>query len=182
MTTPLRLDICPKTCPMRYAPRIRDPETWLFKEPTMMKDPATLPECDTRGPSTGIWLPRHTMDTVDPPVEIMHEREGHTPLMGRYEFVPHGCSWKHGATLFGDHSRCTTKPFKVLCYGDSHGRYTMLNLLYWLDGNQGYYPENDHGVSTMRGERVSFTDRAKRYGGGEFRHWEHGQLELDFWQ
>lgn len=156
-SVPIKLDICPAVCPTHHAPRLRDTETVLSLEgssatqelpPSLYGrlDPSNLPACPLEGLQQGSWLPLHPMDHVSPPVAFQGPSRGEQPLFTGYRYVPYQCQYRHAGTAFADHAACRQNKRKVIFYGDSHTRYTMVGFLYRMDGHIEPYPDNDHGV------------------------------------
>ncbi|OCF31587.1 hypothetical protein I316_06786 [Kwoniella heveanensis BCC8398] len=163
-SAPMRLETCPERCPMYYAPRLRDDETFWPTGLTLSPADHTsrLPDCSLEERSSGLWLQRHPMDVIDPPVPVIAPITGFKPLMGVYEYFKPQCKWAHRGSQFEfDHQKCTKKKKKVLLSGDSHGRYVLNHLKHRLDNQTTYF-------STMSTEHGPF-------------HYEYDQLTVDFW-
>lgn len=153
---PVRLNICPAGCPTWHAPRMRDPEpqpvldgsnrTYLPLATVGGLTEAEIPNCPLDGIREGVWLPLHEMDHVVPPIAFQGPSRGQQPLFTGYRYVPRQCRFRHGGTVYQDHSACRSNKRKVMFYGDSHARYTMVGFLYRMEGNIDAYPDNDHGV------------------------------------
>jgi hypothetical protein len=127
---------------MQYAPRLRDGVTTRHPGTTMtdINSDHPLLECSLDEPLDGMWLPRHPMDVVDPPVAVVPPRTGITPLMGVYEHYISGCRWAHRGKQFSfDYEACTDTSKRVLFAGDSHGRYVLHAFKHRLDGHSDYF-------------------------------------------
>ncbi|WVR09701.1 hypothetical protein IAU60_006777 [Kwoniella sp. DSM 27419] len=144
LAAPLRLSSCPERCPMYHAPRLADAEmTFPAGTPLSPSDMvAGLADCPLDQAVQGLWLPRHPMDVVEPPVPVIPPLQGFQPLMGTYEYFRPTCQYRHGGTQFRfDHAKCTSKPKNVLFAGDSHGRYVMFHFKHRLDGHNETFSE-----------------------------------------
>lgn len=155
-TSPLKLSLCPAHCPLVYPPRLVEPEPTFPPAPPAPE----LPPCPRDTPVNGIWLMRNPMDVADPPFAPLPPRQGARPLMGHYDFRP-TCRFTHAGRAYtasapggdGDglaqvvpHDACTATAQKVLFVGDSHTRYSLLNILHRLTGHTSPYPLDDKGV------------------------------------
>jgi hypothetical protein len=175
LVEPLLLEICPIRCRMRYAPRLGEVED-THPENGVGSD-SRLPECSKDERYEGVWLPRHPMDVVDPPVPVVPPRVGFQPLMGVYEYYVPGCRWTHRGKQFGfDYGACASTPKNVLFAGDSHGRYVLHAFKHRLDNNTEYYT----GVSAFKVATVVIADFQHTTDHGPF-HYTYGLLTLDFW-
>lgn len=94
--------------------------------------PLNLPNCTGPGPIPGSYLPAHPMDVLYPPEVLPQPSE--KPVVGRYNFVPESCAWRHAGLRFGDPSRCTARPARMFIVGDSHGRIAYDTILHRLNG------------------------------------------------
>lgn len=92
-----------------------------------------LPSCVGPEPIPGSFIPAHPMDVLYPPEVLPQPND--RPVMGRYNFVPESCVWRHAGLRFGDPSRCSARPARMFITGDSHGRVSYDTMLHRLNGN-----------------------------------------------
>ena len=137
LANPIELSSCPSHCtPVPPKPLL--PSRTFFTYPTASASTsistAALPACSGREPIRGSYLPAHPLDILYPPFGFSDPIG--TPVVGRYQFVPIGCEWKHAGRRFGDASKCTKTKKNVLVIGDSHGRVVYDAMLHRLQGNR----------------------------------------------
>lgn len=92
-----------------------------------------LPNCTGPDPIAGSFIPAHPLDVLYPPETLPQPFD--QPVVGRYNFVPESCVWRHAGLRFRNPKRCTENPAKVFITGDSHGRVAYDSLVHRLKGN-----------------------------------------------
>lgn len=147
---PLELRLCPAECPVYHAGRLNGSDDasstlarfGMIAPPSLTFAPQGLPKCGGPADLVGLYLPWHPMDVAAPPAPVLPSRNGSTPLMGQYQFVPTECDLRHSGNQFReDHSGCTNKRTRTLWMGDSHMRFLLHSWQYRLDGHTDFYPE-----------------------------------------
>ncbi|KZP02452.1 hypothetical protein FIBSPDRAFT_880332, partial [Athelia psychrophila] len=59
-----------------------------------------LPDCTGPDPITGSYIPAHPLDILYPPEVLPQPHDA--PVVGRYNFVPEACVWRHAGLRFGN--------------------------------------------------------------------------------
>jgi len=95
-----------------------------------------------REPIQGSYPPAHPLNILYLPFSLSDPIR--TPVVGRYQFVPIGCEWKHAGQRFGDASKCTKTKKNVLVIGDSHGHMVYDAMLHQLQGNWDILTKSVH--------------------------------------
>ncbi|KAG8976795.1 hypothetical protein FRC05_003145 [Tulasnella sp. 425] len=134
LDSPITLDICRSNC-VPITPARPPPNATTISIPSTSDVDVPLSACSGSGPIRGSYLPAHPLDILYPPITLPQGRN--YPIVGRYNFVPESCQWRHAGTRFSNRiEQCTEKKRKVLFVGDSHGRVAWDVMIHRLSGHQ----------------------------------------------
>lgn len=134
LDSPITLDICQSNC-VPITPARLLPNATTISIPSTSDVDVALPACSGSDPIRGSYLPAHPLDILYPPITLPQGRN--YPIVGRYNFIPESCQWRHAGTRFSNRiEQCTEKKRKILFVGDSHGRVAWDVMIHRLSGHQ----------------------------------------------
>ncbi|GAA5901054.1 hypothetical protein JCM8208_007605 [Rhodotorula glutinis] len=152
---PIKLDLCPSSCPPFTPPHVVPRElvlepssfdTSLIVDPAVeASSPSQLPSCDSTSSFAGAYLPLPPYALAHPRArlpESTHSTAARRSSAGQYTYHRPSCSMNHAGVRFADHTPCLASGHKALFLGDSHARVVYDVIKWRLEGHDDFALES----------------------------------------